>query len=134
VVSPSPQQSPCRVLVVDDNQDFADLNVILISRWGHDARAAYSGQECITLAQTFKPHLILLDIGLPGIDGYEVAKQLSAIDFVPRPIIAAMSGYVDEKHIARCIELGITHRFKKPVENSKLQKFIASVCHDVPEA
>ena len=132
MVSPSPEEVRCRVLVVDDNEDFADLMAILISRWGHEARAAYSGTQCIEVAQAFKPQLILLDIGLPGLDGFEVAKKLTGTS-LPQPIIAAISGYVDESHVARCQEAGFAHCFGKPVDNSEMREFIASVCRHTTE-
>ena len=67
-----------QVLVVDDNRDAANTMALLLRKWGHEVNMAYDGHEAVTAAETHKPDLILLDIGLPGRDGYEVARLIRA--------------------------------------------------------
>jgi two-component system, chemotaxis family, CheB/CheR fusion protein len=79
-----------RVLVIDDNVDSAESIAKLLQLNGHDARCAFDGASALTIAQQFEPDLILLDISLPDIDGYEVLRRLREQTHASRPIVAAV--------------------------------------------
>ncbi|HSA55695.1 MAG TPA: PAS domain S-box protein, partial [Gemmatimonadaceae bacterium] len=87
---------PRRVLVVDDNRDSADTTAMLLTMWGHEVQTAHDGPAALDVARTFRPQLVLLDIGLPGLTGYEVAEQLRASADGRSMVLAAMTGYGQE--------------------------------------
>jgi CheY-like chemotaxis protein len=113
---------PLRVLIVDDNQDAADSLAMLLSIDGHTVRAVYSGQAAIETAPSFNADLILLDIGLPSMDGYEVASRLraAAID----SILVALTGYGQKDDVERALSAGFNAHIAKPVEFSQLEELL----------
>jgi CheY-like chemotaxis protein len=70
----------CKVLVVDDNRNAADSAVMLLKIWGHEAVAAYSGEQCVEIVKQFDPDVILMDIGLPRVDGFKVKDEVERAD------------------------------------------------------
>ncbi len=108
-------QSGARVLVVDDNEDSARGMVRLLRMLGHDVATALDGPSAITAALQHRPEFVLLDIGLPGMDGYEVAERLRAEGFTSATIIA-VSGYGEEAARRRSRAAGFDHHLVKPVE------------------
>ncbi len=115
-----------RVVVVDDNEDGADSLGSLLELLGHEVRVAYDGPAGIAAVHGFDPHLVLLDIGLPGMDGYEVARRLRADPGV-RAVLAAVSGYGRDEDRRMSQEAGFECHFVKPVEFDMLRKLLASV-------
>jgi PAS domain S-box-containing protein len=114
-----------RVLVVDDNRDAADSLAALLEMSGHQVEVAYDGIAALAVARWFEPQLVLLDIGLPGIDGYEVASRLRhEIHGKPMEIIA-MTGYGQEEDKRRAIEAGFDEHLIKPVDPRMLEELIA---------
>lgn len=105
---------PCRILVVDDNADAADSLGMLLEVRGEQVRVAYDGQEALQLAEDFDPEVVLLDIGMPKISGYDVARRLREArgDSV---FIIAISGWGQEGDRKRARESGFDHHFTKPV-------------------
>ena len=85
----------CKVMVVDDNRDVADSSVMLLRSWGHEAIAVYSGEECVAKAKDFDPDVIIMDIGLPGHDGFEVKERVEKI--CPNVRVVALTGYTQGK-------------------------------------
>ncbi|HVY06387.1 MAG TPA: MASE1 domain-containing protein [Burkholderiales bacterium] len=116
-----------RMLVVDDNCDSADSLAAIESALGHDVRTAYSGRDAIELAKQFRPEIVLLDIGLPGMDGYEVARALRGFDEGSNMVIIAVSGYGQEEDRRLSREAGFDHHFVKPVRLEELNGLIASL-------
>src|SRR5262249_5514761 len=103
--TPTPRRDAAalKILVVDDNRDAADSLVMLLRLWGHDVRASYDGQSGLKAACSYRPHVVLLDIGLPGLDGYAVARRLR--DEFGRGIwLVAMTGYGQEEDRRRAQE------------------------------
>src|SRR5579885_2342671 len=94
-----------RILVVDDCPDTATSLQWLTQAWGHAARIATDGPTALTMADSFQPDIMLLDINLPRMDGYEVAKRLREVD-PQRPIIIAFSGYCTGDDIRRALDAG----------------------------
>ena len=110
-----------RVLVVDDNVDVADMIVMLLQLFGHEAKAAYFGQSALDLAIEYKPDVVLLDIGLPDINGYEVARHLRKHPQTERVGLIAMTGYGQDSDRQLSREAGIDLHLVKPVDPQKLQ-------------
>ena len=109
-----------KVLVVDDNKDAANGLAKLLGRRGFNASIAYSGVSALEMAERFNPDIVLLDIGLPEIDGCEVARRLRAKPITQTILIIALSGYGQEDDIRRSMQSGIDHHFVKPVNFAKL--------------
>ena len=114
-----------RILVVDDNVDAADSLAVLLRLDGHQVALAYDGPQAIEIAQTERPSVILLDIGLPGMDGYEVCRRLREGGFASARVIA-MTGYGQDKDRQRAMEAGFDEHTVKPVEFAALKRLLAS--------
>jgi two-component system CheB/CheR fusion protein len=123
------QETPGRrVLVVDDNVDAARSLVILLSLWGHEVVAVHDGPEALEAAFEHPPEVVLLDIGLPQMDGYEVAYRLRhapEMAHAPRPLIIAMTGYGQEDDRRRSREAGFDHHMVKPLNLPRLAQMVA---------
>jgi PAS domain S-box-containing protein len=115
-----------RVLVVDDNRDAAESLETLLQLWGHETRSAYDGPRALALATEFRPEIVLLDIGLPGMDGYEVARQMRALPGGERALIVAVTGYGRSSDRLQSQEAGFDHHLVKPVLPEVLQELIES--------
>jgi PAS domain S-box-containing protein len=113
-----------RVLVIDDNRDAADSMAVLLQLDGHEVAAVYSSEEGILKTASFAPDIVLLDIGLPQMDGYEVARRLIDTGFKGRLI--AISGYGEENDKQRATTAGFFAHLSKPVEYATLEKVMAS--------
>lgn len=112
---PSPAVSR-RVLIVDDNRDAADSLAMLLQLEGHEVRAAYSGNDALTTAQIYRPEVILLDIGMPGMDGYAVAKSLRKEAWAASMMLIALTGWGQEDDRKRAMEVGFDAHLTKPVD------------------
>jgi CheY-like chemotaxis protein len=108
------------VLVVDDNQDNARGLSRLLKLLGHDVRVAHDGHEAIRQAREHRPETVLLDIGLPGMDGYQVARTLRAEDCCRGSLFIAVSGYGQPDDLRRSREAGFDHHLVKPVDYDAL--------------
>ncbi|HKB01381.1 MAG TPA: response regulator, partial [Gemmataceae bacterium] len=115
-----------RVLVVDDNVDAADSAAILLQLWGHEVETVYDGLGVLQAVRDFRPDVILLDIGLPGMTGYEVAQQLRAQPGLESVVLAAMTGYGQDDDRRRSREAGFNHHLTKPLDPERLHALIAS--------
>jgi CheY-like chemotaxis protein len=113
-----------RVLVVDDNRDAADSLRMLLEASGQDTRSVYDGVSALELAESFRPHVILLDIGMPSMDGYQVVHELRSRLLVPRPTIAALTGWGQDSDKKKTQEAGFDHHFTKPVAADELLAFL----------
>ena len=116
-----------RVLVVDDNGDTAESLALLLRESGHDVRTAPDGPTALEVALDYRPHVALLDIGLPGLDGYEVAKRMRQQPILQDVVLVAMTGYGSESDRERSQEAGFDHHLVKPIKFEKVQKILASV-------
>jgi PAS domain S-box-containing protein len=113
---------PRRVLIVDDNSDAATTMEILLKSLGHETRVVHSGPDALHVAPEFKPDVVLLDIGLPGIDGYEVARRLRALETGRSFLIVAVTGWDQEADKRRSEEAGFDMHLVKPVAPADLEK------------
>ncbi len=120
------QEHPARkVLVVDDCADTADSLAGLLETWGHDARAAHNGAEALRLARDQRPEVVILDVGLPGMDGYEVARLLRAGAGGEEIRILMLSGYGSAEDRRRSEQAGCDGHLTKPVDLAALQAFLS---------
>jgi len=116
-----------RVLIADDHQDAADTLAILLCMAGYDAQVAYGGAEAIQLATTFNPEVAILDINMPGIDGYEVAKALIARSAASdRPLLIALTALSSPEAFRRSFEAGLDYHVVKPPAAGQLLSIIGS--------
>jgi two-component system CheB/CheR fusion protein len=116
-----------RVLVVEDERSVAEMLVMLLKLWGHTVRAAYDGPAALMTASTFHPEIVLCDIGLPGMDGYEVARQLRQLDGQANPVLIAITGYGQEEDRRRSARAGFDQHLTKPVDPLALEKMLISL-------
>jgi len=116
-----------RVLVVDDNVDTATTLAMLVTESGHDVRTAYHGDAVLEAALDYRPNVVLLDIGLPGLNGFEVAKQLRQQPALKSTVLVAMTGYGQESDRQRSKEAGFDHHLVKPANFEKLLQILATV-------
>ena len=123
-----------RVLVVDDNRDSADTLAALLEAWGHDVRTLYDGPSAIAAVAEFKPNVVLLDIGLPKMNGYEVAAQLRQLANRRPLILVAFTGYGQDEDRRRVREAGFDYHLVKPLEPAELEKILDSVTVDAAAA
>jgi DNA-binding response OmpR family regulator len=112
-----------RVLVVDDNQDAADSLAMLLGVRGEDVRIAYDGAKALEVERDFKPDVVLLDIGLPAVSGYDVAERIRE-KRGDKVLIVAITGWGQEKDLRRAEDAGIDHHFTKPVDFEALVALI----------
>ena len=121
-----------RILVVDDNRDTAQSMARLLKLLGNEVETAHDGPSAIEVARTLRPEFVLLDIGLPGMDGYEVARRLREEPCCTPAVIIGVSGYGQDEDRRRSREAGFDHHLIKPVDFDKLVPLITrpSRCRD----
>jgi CheY-like chemotaxis protein len=115
-----------RVLVIDDSVDGAETTAALVRLWGHQVRVLHSGEHAARQVESFHPHVVLLDIGLPGKDGYEVARELRGLEGQQALVIAAVTGYGMEEDKRRSEEAGFDYHFVKPIDLDRLKTILSS--------
>jgi two-component system, chemotaxis family, CheB/CheR fusion protein len=116
-----------RILVVDDNADIADSLAMLLRLEGHDVAIAYSGPEAFEAVQRVRPEAVFLDIGLPQMDGYEIARRLRADPAAKRVHLIALTGYGQEQDRERAREAGFGAHLVKPVDIEAVYQILASL-------
>jgi PAS domain S-box-containing protein len=114
-----------RVLVVDDNVDAAESIAKILQLFGHRVRCEHHGQAALEAAREYAPEVIVLDIGLPGMDGYEVARRLRAMTELGGASIVAVTGYGQDEDRRRAREAGFDQHLTKPVDPEALQAFVS---------
>ena len=116
-----------RLLVVDDNRDAAESMSMLLEMWGHEVVFAYDGPTALQTARQWQPQAVFLDIGLPGMDGYEVAERLRELPQAKDAVLVAITGYGQEDDRQRSRRAGIDHHLVKPVAPDALRSLIESL-------
>jgi len=122
-----PKRRPTRVLLVEDNPDVAEGMVMLLELLGHHVQLAADGDTALALARTSPPEAMLVDIGLPGIDGYEVARLVRREPACAGVLLVALTGYGREEDKQRAHAAGFDHHLTKPVELHALSGLLADV-------
>jgi PAS domain S-box-containing protein len=116
-----------KILVVDDSRDAADTCAILLELSGHHVQTAYTGQRALELAETFRPHVLLLDIGIPDLDGYQLAKKVRAAPWGRATVLIAVTGWGQEEDRRRAFEAGFNHHLTKPIAAETVESLIQSL-------
>lgn len=119
--------APLRVLVVDDNGDAADILGMFLEMLGYEVAVAYGSVQALALAQQVLPDVCLLDIGLPDINGYELARQLRNLPGLQGVGLAAVTGYGQARDKEAAFEAGFDAHFVKPLDDAKLQAFLVTI-------
>jgi two-component system CheB/CheR fusion protein len=115
-----------RVLVVDDSSDGAETLARLLRADGLDVRTAVDGPSALAAAETFRPEVVLLDIGLPGMDGYQVAARLRQLPDTRAALLIALTGYGQDRDRRRAAEAGFDQHLTKPVDHPMLLRLLRS--------
>jgi PAS domain S-box-containing protein len=115
----------CRILVVDDLRDAANSLAMMLRMMGHETRTAYDGLEAVQTAAIFQPHVVLLDIGLPKLNGYEAARTIRNESWGGNVALVALTGWGQEEDKRRSLEAGFDHHLTKPVDPAALEKLLA---------
>jgi CheY-like chemotaxis protein len=113
-----------RALVVDDNRDTADSLTALVRLWGYDARAAYDSETGIAEAGTFRPDCLFLDIGMPKMDGYALAREFRRQPALGAPKLVAVTAYAGDYHQRLAREAGFDHTLTKPADPAELKRIL----------
>lgn len=113
-----------RVLLVDDNRDSLETLSMLLRIKGHDARIAETGEEAIAAADEYQPHVVLLDLSLPGMDGYEVAHTLRRRPYSAHMVLVALTGWSGREVQVKAAEAGFDFHLLKPVEWPELEQVL----------
>ncbi len=123
----APGERRLRILVVDDNVDAAETLAMLLQLVNHEVHIAYDGPSAVTMAAQVQPDAVLLDIGLPGVDGYQVARTLRQTPNLVKTRLIALSGYGQEEDRRRAREAGFDHHMIKPVNNDELFRVLETL-------
>lgn len=116
-----------RVLIVDDNRDGADSLAMMLKVLGNETRTAYDGEDAVAAAAQFRPDVVLLDIGMPKLNGNEACRRIRELPWQRQPIIIAQTGWGQEGDRQRTQDAGFDHHLVKPVEISELLKLLAGL-------
>ncbi len=120
-------QPSLRVLIVEDNRDAAEMLNIMLSTWGQETRVAYDGLAALDMAGQFRPQVVLLDIGLPELNGYDVARRIREQPWGRQVSLVAVTGWGQEADRQRSAAAGIDHHLIKPVEPTALKSLLNEV-------
>jgi PAS domain S-box-containing protein len=123
---PKPAARKLRVLVIEDNHDAADTLCLLLELLGHEVQVAYTGLDGVKAAAAWRPEIVLSDIGLPGLDGYEVARRLRKQPGLEKTMLVALTGYGQDEDRRHSKEAGFDFHLVKPADPAVLQRVLAS--------
>ena len=126
-VVPDKQIIPLRILIVDDNVDTVLSFSMLLKETGNEVRTAHDGPTAVKIAMEYIPDVVLLDIGLPGLNGYEVAKQIRNQPSLKNVVLVALTGYGLESDRQASIEAGFSYHLIKPAKLDQVRKILANV-------
>jgi CheY-like chemotaxis protein len=122
-----PRVPPRRILVIDDSRDAAESMALLLKLRGHEVRTAHDGGEAIPAAEAFQPDVVFLDIGLPGMDGYEVARRMRRQQTGSKVLLVALTGYGQDEDRRRSGEAGFDHHLVKPADPAAVDSILAAM-------
>ena len=122
-----PTTRPLRVLVVDDNEDTVLSFSMLLKASGHDVRTAHDGPTAVQAALDYRPDVVLLDIGLPVLNGYEVAKRIRQHSVLKNVVLVALTGYGQDSDRQTSLQAGFNHHLVKPAPLEQLEQILATV-------
>jgi CheY-like chemotaxis protein len=126
MIASSDLTKPRQVLLVDDNEDARMLLADLLARFGHSVRAAEDGPTALAMLEVFKPDVAILDIGLPGMDGYELAKRIRNMPDHKQLRLLALTGYGQSRDMTHAKDAGFDVHLVKPIDVDRLLQHIVS--------
>lgn len=126
------RQALLRVLVVDDNEDAANALALLLGYFKCEVDVAFDGEAALNAADTFEPQVAILDLGLPGIDGFELARRLRSRPWGHRVMLIALSGWGQDEHRRKSREAGFDLHLVKPVDSPALLKILDQMRDEAP--
>jgi CheY-like chemotaxis protein len=118
---------PLRILVADDNRDGADSCATLLQLSGHTVVTAYNGAQAFAVAEEFRPEVALLDIGMPELNGYDVAQKIRSESWARAPVLVAITGWGQEEDRRRAIAAGFDHHLAKPLDPVELNALLLGI-------
>ncbi len=124
LMSDSPAPKVRRILVADDNRDAGDTLAMLLRLDGHEVHVATDGLEAVEMFKGVMPEVVILDIGMPGLSGHEVARRIRDLRSEPPVILIAVTGWGQKADKDRAAESGFDHHFTKPVEPTVLSALL----------
>lgn len=116
-----------KVLVVDDNADSANVLALMLKLVGHDSEAVFSGAEALAAAPTFHPAVVFLDLGMPGMDGYETARRLHQLPQMSGAVLVAMTGRGEDEDRRQAAAVGFHHYLVKPAEPEDVERLLREI-------
>jgi len=116
--------APRRVLVVDDNVDAAESVAVLLRRDGHEVQVVFDAASALAAAPEFRPDVVILDIGMPGMDGFDAARRLRSMPFTQGAVLVALTGYGQQKDRRRTLDAGFDHHIVKPAKIDDLRRIL----------
>jgi CheY-like chemotaxis protein len=122
------------VLLADDNEDFATSFSLILEKLGHEVAVAHDGLQAGTLAASFGPHVAFLDIGLPGLNGYDLARRIRSAPGGDAIVLVAVTGWGQEHDKRTALEAGFDHHLVKPVEMTAVIRLLAVAKPRAPRA
>ncbi|MFA9216005.1 MAG: PAS domain S-box protein [Sphingomonadaceae bacterium] len=124
--------APLRILIVDDNEDAADTLGQLLEIMGNEVRTSYDGESGIQAVQAFQPHVLLCDIGMPRMNGYDTARRIRAELYGQNTVLVALTGWNEGKDLQKSAEAGFDHHLVKPVEIGALMELLTDIQQSKP--
>jgi CheY-like chemotaxis protein len=133
MLPPPPAITPRRLLIVDDNIEAAETLTMLLRMMGHEVLSAHSGQAALERAAELCPEVVLLDIGMPDMNGYEVARRLRALPGMDHPLLVALTGWGAAEDRRRAEEAGFDLHLTKPADLGVLEEILRRPLKPSPE-
>ena len=115
-----------RIVIADDNRDAADSLSLLLGLSGHEVQVAHLGETALSLARSARPDVVILDIGMPDMSGYDVARALREEPWATDLQLIALTGWGQDDDRRRAAEAGFDHHLTKPIDPDELERLIAS--------
>ena len=116
-----------KVLIVDDNADAAEMLSALMQIIGHSSEVAHDGERALQICAEFRPDVVFLDLGMPGMNGYEVAEHIQAGQSPTKPVLVALTGWGDESDRARTQAAGFQHHLIKPTSLEAVESLLTEL-------
>jgi CheY-like chemotaxis protein len=129
----SPHRIDCRVMVIDDNRDAANVMAMLVEELGGVCRTAYDGESGVREALAYRPHVVLLDIGMPGVDGFETCGRIRR-ELGNDVVVVALTGFGQQQDKERTAQYGFDAHLTKPADPTALEKLLRQCGSDAPKS
>jgi signal transduction histidine kinase/CheY-like chemotaxis protein len=129
---PATEQSPLRIMIVDDNEDAANMMAMLLSRFGHEVRVAHNGVQALEEGALLHPNVVFMDLGMPVMDGYAACSRMRETPWGAAALVVALSGWGQAEDRVKSSKAGFDHHLVKPIAAEDLHGIIAEAKPDAP--